>query len=96
MNILWNKILEKLAEEISAQNINTWLKPIKLKKIENNFIEAEVPNKVNLSINNSLKKTEYKKIFKENTKIINDKKFDEIEHSNINPKYTFETFVIGL
>lgn len=119
---MWNKILEKLAEEISAQNINTWLKPIKLKKIENNFIEAEVPNKfikdwvkenylitiertfnhfgyknckVNLSINNSLKKTEYKKIFVENTKIINEKKFDEIEHSNINPKYTFETFVSG-
>lgn len=126
MNNIWDKTVNILKQKISEQNINTWIKPIVLKTINNNIIEADVPNKfikdwvkenykllieeslkelgydnysLKLNINKNIKKTiiEKKENIPENTpnEPRKENNIEDIEFSNINPKYTFETFVSG-
>src|SRR6056297_2502683 len=45
MNKVWKLTLDKIYKELSDQNYNTWIKPIKLNKIEENIIKLYVPNK---------------------------------------------------
>ena len=124
MKNLWLKSLNILKEKISEQNFNTWIKPIQIKEIDGQIINAEVPNKfikdwvkdnykkiiedtfsqlgylnyeLNLNINKNIKKNSPQKniIFKEEEQTQNNDLNKNIEFSNINPKYTFETFVSG-
>ena len=121
MKKLWEKSLEKIREKTSEQNFNTWIKPIQVLNIEENIINAAVPNKfikdwlvenykslieeifselgylnykLNISINSRMKRDPDK--VDEEIRIIEPReKNEEIELSNINPKYTFDTFVSG-
>ncbi len=117
----WQKTLDILKEKISEQNYNTWIKPITIKEIKDQKIQAEVPNKfikdwvkenykntiektfyeisnenyyLFLKINNNLKKITIEEK-KEKKHISPDENFIDITKSNINKKYTFETFVSG-
>lgn len=45
MNKVWKLTLDKIYKELSDQNYNTWIKPIKLNKIDENIIKLYVPNK---------------------------------------------------
>ncbi len=121
MKKIWSETLDILKNEISEQNIATWIKPIRPVKIVGNKLTVEVPNKfIKDWINDNYKKTieetlsqvgtvNYivdininKKMKSEKTDepIDIDLKEDNVNNNiefipNINPKYTFETFVSG-
>lgn len=45
MNKLWQDTLEKLESNLNPQHFNTWIKPLKLVKLEQDIIILEVPNR---------------------------------------------------
>ena len=119
MNIIyekWDEILEtvKKEHEISDVPFKTWLKPLKIHKIENNVVTILVPSqqvgldyiskkyalplKVAVS---ELSGTDYEIAFILPEDIHEDEtpaasNFNENkEMANLNPKYTFDTFVVG-
>ena len=129
MKNLWKKVLNRLPDKISTQNIKTWIEPVEPIKMDNSTLQIEVPNKfikdwikdnykqlicetifeitgeqVKLDINiNKLKKklsdpepqiTPQEPVYKkEKTK--HETKKEDIEFSNLNPTYTFDSFVSG-
>lgn len=91
-----NNIIEA---EVPNKFIKDWIKENYKKLIEEAFSDQGYKNhKLNISINKNIKKTI---IETEKEQIIEVKKFNkekninEIEVPNINPKYTFDTFVSG-
>ena len=42
---LWSEVQKKISKEISRQNYETWLKPVKLNSIVGNGVTLDVPNK---------------------------------------------------
>ena len=42
---IWNQCLNAVGEKISQQSFDIWVKPLKLLKMTETFIELEVPNK---------------------------------------------------
>ncbi|HIS27531.1 MAG TPA: chromosomal replication initiator protein DnaA [Candidatus Pullilachnospira intestinigallinarum] len=119
MNIIyekWDEILEtvKKEHELSDVSFKTWLKPLKIHKIENNVVTILVPSqqvgldyiskkyalplKVAVS---ELSGTDYEIAFILPEDIHEDEtpaasNFNENkEMANLNPKYTFDTFVVG-
>ena len=119
MNIIyekWDEILEtvKKEHELSDVSFKTWLKPLKIHKIENNVVTILVPSqqvgldyiskkyalplKVAVS---ELSGVDYEIAFILPEDIREDEtpaasNFNENkEMANLNPKYTFDTFVVG-
>jgi len=45
MNKLWQETLSHLEQTLNPQHFNTWIKPIKLVKIEKDMVRLEVPNR---------------------------------------------------
>ncbi len=45
MNKLWNDTLSQLESNLNPQHFNTWIKPLKLIKLEKDLIVLEVPNR---------------------------------------------------
>jgi chromosomal replication initiator protein len=45
MNKLWQDTLNQLESNLNPQHFNTWIKPLKLIKVEQNLIVLEVPNR---------------------------------------------------
>ena len=45
MNKLWQDTLTQLESNLNPQHFNTWIKPLKLIKVEQNLIVLEVPNR---------------------------------------------------
>lgn len=122
MNEIWKLTLKKIRSQLSEQNYNTWIKPIRFKKIDDDIIKLTVPNKF---IKNWIKDNYQSKLEKiaaeegflnyrldisiseEGSKTESENKIDEKENkkefiknknednSNLNKKYTFDTFVSG-
>ncbi len=129
MKNLWKKVLNRLPDKISTQNIKTWIEPIKPVNMDKSILKIEVPNKfikdwikdnyrqiicetifeitgekikLDIDINKTIKKQsetetitlavdlpeKIEKSKKETPK-------EEMEFSNLNPSYTFESFVSG-
>ncbi len=45
MDILWEKCLNIIAEKVTQQNFDTWIRPIKISSLEDNCIKLSVPNR---------------------------------------------------
>ena len=120
MNEVWKLTLKRIRSQLSEQNYNTWIKPIKLNKIEDDVIKITVPNKfiknwikdnykndleriaaeegyLNYKLNISISEEKRVVNFKSENNI--DKKEEKIKLNNsitnLNKKYTFDTFVSG-
>lgn len=107
MNI-WNQVLEKVQERVDKQSYDTWFEPVVFISYIEDTIHLQVPNdkfktwmekKYNVLINETLRELGYSSlkinIFhreKDPEPEIQPEKKDETVY---NPKYTFDTFVVG-
>lgn len=115
----WDEILQnvKAEHELSEVSFNTWIKPLKVYKVEGNTVTVLVPSEqvalnyinkkyrlplqVAISEVAGMDECEVKFILPgevqdKNTASANKKDQDaRFEEANLNPKYTFDTFVVG-
>jgi chromosomal replication initiator protein len=103
MNI-WNLILAKIAENLDQQSFNTWFRPTSFRGEKGDSLFVEVPTK----LYQDWLSEKYGKLIEralselgrgELTVVFIPKKEREKEEdkpgSSLNPRYTFETFVVG-
>ncbi len=105
---IWEKVLEELAEEISAVSFESWIKPIRAEAIDDTKITLVVP----FSVNKNMIMTKYFSLIESCLESVTSHKFDidvlvdeknrdaEIvdpitTENTLNPKYTFSSFVVG-
>ena len=108
---MWNEALEILKNEVSVVSFNTWFKPLIPMELKNNtifiqttesFIQGILSQRYSLLIQNAIRQITNMDldvfITVKNQENVAPKPVisNEISsRSNLNPKYTFETFVIG-
>jgi chromosomal replication initiator protein len=108
---IWNNTLDLLKEELTEISFNTWIKTIEPISIQGNVLKLEVPAEFNKGILESRYSTLVKNAILQVTKrdyrieinIAGQEQkqtpqangFDDNITSFLNPKYTFDTFVIG-
>ncbi|HBY20595.1 MAG TPA: chromosomal replication initiator protein DnaA [Clostridiales bacterium] len=108
---IWNEALEILKNEVSVVSFNTWFKPLIPMELKNNtifiqttesFIQGILSQRYSLLIQNAIRQITNMDldvfITVKNQENVAPKPVisNEISsRSNLNPKYTFETFVIG-
>ncbi len=129
MKILWKKVLERLPDKISTQNIKTWIEPVRPISLNNSTLKLEVPNKfikdwikdnykkiicetifeitgeeikLDININKAIKKSveiepqvQVKEVINKPEITKTETKQEDLEYSNLNPSYTFDSFVSG-
>lgn len=105
---IWEKVLEELAEEVSAVSFDSWIKPIRAVAIDDTKITLVVP----FSVNKNMIMTKYFSLIESCLESVTSHKFDidvvvdeknrEAEvvdpitnETTLNPKYTFSSFVVG-
>ncbi|MBO4941567.1 MAG: chromosomal replication initiator protein DnaA [Clostridia bacterium] len=105
---IWQKVLEYLAEEVSAVSFDSWIKPIEAVEINDTRIVLKVP----FAVNKNMIMTKYFSLIESCLESVTSHKFDidvvvneekdfsrEIDHitteNTLNPKYTFSSFVVG-
>lgn len=114
-NLIWNKFLERIKQEIQPVNYETWFEETKLIEIKNDYAKILVPmtlhkkhlkdvyNDIVTNIFNDITESNFNIIYITNDElekniVINT---DDIGipannfESNLDPKYTFETFICG-
>ncbi len=114
-DIVWQKTLMLLKDELTTISYNTWIKTIKPISINSNTIELGVQDNFIKGILESryvnlIKNALYESTSKEyeinfttnkgqnsigNSKSLNNNSEEDMYESTLNPKYTFDTFVIG-
>ncbi|MDI1471822.1 MAG: chromosomal replication initiator protein DnaA [Thermodesulfovibrio sp.] len=111
LNKIWQKILEILLQKVGEPTFDLWFSPIKFLNIKNSEIFIEVPNRFfkdwiedNFP---SLIKEAFHQVTgnnyeinyiisgKEPEQLTIDEKIKQVKRGNLNPKYTFDTFVVG-
>ncbi|MGI6668242.1 MAG: chromosomal replication initiator protein DnaA [Acetivibrionales bacterium] len=111
LSAMWPKVLNLLKNELTEISYNTWIKTIKPIYIDSTTLELEVPTDFNkgilesryiMLISNAIKQVtlrEYSIVVTTQQESArkqsegNDN--DDVYNSILNPKYTFDTFVIG-
>ncbi len=106
---IWGSVLTQMSEEISVVSFDTWIKPIKAVELGANEIVLSVANSINKNMIMTKFRSmiesciefaagrsyELRVVLEEQAeKPATDEK-DEVRESNLNPKYSFEKFVIG-
>lgn len=109
MQMIWNQVLNQLADEVSRVSYDSWIKPIRPVTMTESTITLEVP----FSINKNMIMTKYFSLIESCLEIAASRHFDievQVEKENepasnrqdplteentLNPRYTFETYVIG-
>ena len=113
----WDEILKivKIEHDLSDVSFNTWLKPLKLHKVEGNTVTVIVPSEQQVGLNYITKRyklplqvtisevmdmddCEVKFILPEEIKESPSIPYNQdsrSEEAHLNPKYTFDTFVVG-
>lgn len=109
LNDIWVSVLEQLADEVSAVSYDTWIKPIVPVKIDGNVLTLSVSSELNKNmittkfrslIESCIESTTGKpyqldvQLTKEETAATLSGDAFEI-HNELNPKYSFENFVVG-
>ena len=107
MNIVeqnWDQVLNKMKLEYCSSNISytTWIAPLTVYEVKDNTDKYLLPFKVCIA---EVTGTEYEVEFvTDSPKVIKEKKESSVqktrvnaiyEKANLNPKYTFDTFVVG-
>ena len=106
---IWDQVLEDLAQEVSGVSFDTWMKPIKPLELTETSIRLSVPSDLNKNMImtkfRSMLESSVSFIVGRNLDLeviseisSNDPalSIDPIrQESALNPRYTFETFVVG-
>jgi len=99
---VWNQVLQSLAEEIDRSSFDIWFSMVKYKTFRNDRVYVSVPNSLTKewiesryfdSLQNkirSLTKQNVELVFNTESQIEKEGMF-----TNLNHKYTFDTFVVG-
>jgi len=111
LNKIWQKILEIILQKVGEPTFDLWFSPIKLISIKNSEILIEVPNRffkdwIEDNFPSLLKESfhqvtgnnyeiNYIISGKEPEQLTIDEKIKQVKRGNLNPKYTFDTFVVG-
>ncbi|ACI20356.1 MULTISPECIES: chromosomal replication initiator protein DnaA [Thermodesulfovibrio] len=111
INKIWQKILEIILEKVGESTFELWFSPIKLLDIKNSEAFIEVPNRFFkdwiednfpsiisdsfYQITGSQVEVKYIITGKEHETGLIEEKKQVIKKGNLNPKYTFDTFVVG-
>ncbi|GLI52544.1 chromosomal replication initiator protein DnaA [Thermodesulfovibrio yellowstonii] len=111
INKIWQKILEIILEKVGESTFELWFSPIKLLDIKNSEAFIEVPNRFFkdwiednfpsiisdsfYQITGSQVEVKYIITGKEHETGLIEEKKQIIKKGNLNPKYTFDTFVVG-
>lgn len=105
---IWKKVLQQLAEEVSAVSYDSWIKPIRPAFMDDTKITLKVP----FSVNKNMIMTKYFSLIESCLESVTSHKFDidvivdeekkeeavqdpTMANSTLNPKYTFSSFVVG-
>ncbi len=111
LNTIWQKILETIRNKVGESIFNLWFSPVKLLRIKDSEIFLEIPNRFfqdwiednfPLLIKDSLKEITgkdfevyYELSGKEQPQFNSEDKKQKTKRGNLNPKYTFDSFVVG-
>ncbi len=107
LKIIWKQVLVELEQEVSSISYDTWIKPIKPIGITETSIKLSVPG----SINKNMIMTKFRSMIESCIELAAGRPYDlEVEcesiieevptdpirqNSALNPKYSFENFVVG-
>lgn len=108
---IWQKVLEIIAQKVGESTFELWFSPIKLLDIKNAEAFVEVPNRFFkdwiednfpsiisdslYQITGNQLEVRYVITGKEHETVLIEEKKQVIKRGNLNPKYTFDTFVVG-
>ncbi len=111
LNKIWQKILETIKHKVGESIFNLWFSPIKIVTIKDSEIFLEIPNRFfqdwiednfPLLIKDTLKEITgkdfevyYELSGKEQPQLNTEDKPLKVKRGNLNPKYTFDSFVVG-
>ncbi len=111
INKIWQKILEIISQKMGESTFELWFSPIKLLDIKNSEVFIEVPNRFFkdwiednfpsiisdsfYQITGHQVEVRYIITGKEYEAGLIEEKKQIIKKGNLNPKYTFDTFVVG-
>lgn len=116
LDVLWNKCLDIIKEDISSLAFETWFKDTSLHKVTDNKITIIVTMQIHknhlLTNYNELLQKAISKVFNNELEIefltndeieennfedmiLDEESSDENFESNLNPNYTFESFIVG-
>lgn len=111
LNKMWQKVLEIIQQKVGESTFNLWFAPIKLLNIKESEVFIEIPNRffkdwiednfpslirdtfqeimgTKYEVNYVISGKEPEQFFLEDKRKI-------VKRGNLNPKYTFDTFVVG-
>lgn len=106
---IWGSVLTQMSEEISVVSFDTWIKPIKPVELSANEIVLSVANSINKNMIMTKFRSmiesciefaagrsyELRVVLEEQAEQPAVDEKNEVRESNLNPKYSFEKFVIG-
>ncbi|MCS7164331.1 MAG: chromosomal replication initiator protein DnaA [Thermodesulfovibrio sp.] len=111
INKIWQKILELISQKVGESTFELWFSPIKLLNVKNSEVFVEIPNRffrdwiednypsiiseAFYQITGNQVEVKYIIPGKEQELAVNEEKKQTIKRGNLNPKYTFDTFVVG-
>lgn len=99
---VWNKVLQVLREEIGSTSFDIWFSMVKLNCVRNDTVYINVPN----SLTKEWIESRYMDTINRHFRALTNQNFNlllttenvpvkEGSLTHLNPKYTFETFVVG-
>ncbi|MDR1159208.1 MAG: chromosomal replication initiator protein DnaA [Syntrophomonadaceae bacterium] len=102
-SLLWNSILHSLQEEIDPDSFDIWFSMLKFDSFKNNILTITAPNNLTCEWIESRYVETIKSILQKlsnNSATVEIKSHDQIFKelpcsTNLNPRYTFDSFVIG-
>ncbi|MCS7215067.1 MAG: chromosomal replication initiator protein DnaA [Thermodesulfovibrio sp.] len=111
INYIWQKILNIILKKVGESTFELWFSPIKLLDIKNSEVFIEVPNRFFkdwiednfpsiisdsfYQITGNQVEVRYVIMGKEQGAGFVEEKKQIVKRGNLNPKYTFDTFVVG-
>lgn len=109
MQSIWNQVLSQLADEVSRVSYDSWIKPIRPVAMTESSITLEVPFSINknmimtkyFSLIQSCLETVASRHFdievqvEEGNEPAANRQDPLTEENTLNPRYTFETYVVG-
>lgn len=109
LNVIWSKVLRELAEEVSSIAYESWMKPIRPVSMTESVITLEVPFDINknmimtkyFSLLESCLESATSRHFDIEVQVEESKEQEKetddpiTTENTLNPKYTFENFVVG-
>src|SRR6056297_101059 len=93
---IWDEVLDIIKEDLNNVSYTTWFKPIKPLKLDGNMVYLQAPEEFLRNMitrrYNKLLQNSFNHILEKEEK---EKKYNHSIKSFLNPKYKFDTFIIG-